>query len=145
MNRCRDLADATIGPRPNQGPGMRFDQLDRLIMRAACALLPCLPFSSGAGELPHHWRVEEAYFACAASHSLQGGIFGKGPVRRFGPRPGACAAAEWSRISLAEFKALATSWYGIDWQVDIGFFSREPASGASATGPAQASSQASRP
>ena len=82
---------------------------------------------SMAGEPPPHAMVERAYFECVESHSLQGGIFGKGPLRRFGPVPGDCSEAQWKRISREEFKSLATAWYGIDWTSEIPFFSHGPA------------------
>lgn len=66
--------------------------------------------------------IEEAYFECPKTRSLQGGIFGKGPLRRFGPVTGGCRAAEWKRISRVEFKAKAVGWYGVDWSREIPFF-----------------------
>ena len=85
-----------------------------------------------AGERPPHLMIEEAYFVCLPSHTLQGGIFGKGPIRKFGPQPGACAEIEWRRISREQFKDLAVQWYAVAWERDIPFFSRAsaPASGA---------------
>jgi hypothetical protein len=72
--------------------------------------------------------AEEAYFECPTSRSLQGGIFGKGPIRRFGPSPASCSGSEWQRISREDFKAKATQWYGKNWEVEIPFFKN--ASGA---------------
>jgi hypothetical protein len=83
--------------------------------------------------------IEQGYFVCAASRSLQGGLFGKGPLRRLGPQPGDCAATEWKRISRAEFKSLATSWYGTDWSADIWYFRHEPAASESDVGSAVSS------
>jgi hypothetical protein len=80
-----------------------------------------------AGELPPHQMIEEAYFSCSASRSLQGGIFGKGPLRKFGPQPGQCSANQWRRIKRSEFKALASKWHGVDWSKDIPFFREDRA------------------
>jgi hypothetical protein len=66
--------------------------------------------------------AEEAYFVCPASRTLQGGIFGKGPIRKFGAQPGDCHSREWLRISRQEFKAKASEWYGVNWERDIPFF-----------------------
>jgi len=81
--------------------------------------------SAAAGEPPLHGMIDHAYFVCPSSRSLQGGIFGKGPTRRFGPQPGECAKTEWVKIPRAKFKELAVKWYGIVWKDDIPFFSRE--------------------
>jgi hypothetical protein len=83
-------------------------------------LLP--PFVVHAGDPPPHKMIEEAYFACATSRTLQGGIFGKGPLRKFGPQPGACSTEQWRRISRDEFKSLASEWHKIDWSTDMPFF-----------------------
>jgi hypothetical protein len=80
---------------------------------------------AAAGESPARKMIEEAYFECAASRSLQGGIFGKGPLRKFGPQPGDCSSSQWKRISRAEFKVRASQWHGADWNADIPFFKDE--------------------
>jgi len=85
--------------------------------------------------------IELAYFECVESHSLQGGIFGKGPLRRFGPVPGDCAKAQWKRISRGEFKSLATAWYGVDWTSEAPFFSRGPDASRSDAGASAAISK----
>ena len=86
-------------------------------------LLPLVaPLLAVAAEPPPHNMIEEAYFLCSASRTLEGGIFGKGPLRKFGPQPGQCKAAEWRPITRTEFKALATQWYTVDWSRDIEFF-----------------------
>ena len=94
-------------------------------MRRLFLLVAFASASAFCGEAPPHLMIEEAYFACPASKSLQGGIFGKGPLRTFGSRPGACAKQEWQRVSREEFKALATRWHGVDWEREIPFFAAE--------------------
>jgi hypothetical protein len=71
--------------------------------------------------------IEQAYFKCSASRSLEGGIYGKGPFKRFGPIPASCASSEWVRITHAEFKALASAWYGEDWSNATPFWKRDDA------------------
>ena len=110
-------------------------------MRAVCTLFLCATLSALAGEPPPHGMIELAYFECVESHSLQGGIFGKGPLRRFGPVPGDCAKAQWKRISRGEFKSLATAWYGVDWTSEAPFFSRGPAASQSDAGASAAISK----
>jgi len=46
-------------------------------MRHVLALALIIPLVVAAGEPPPPQMIEEAYFACEASRSLQGGIFGK--------------------------------------------------------------------
>ena len=77
---------------------------------------------AATGSAPPAARAEEAYFVCASSRSLHGGIFGKGPIRRYGPRPGTCTTSEWKRVGREEFKATATQWHGVDWAKEIPFF-----------------------
>ena len=79
--------------------------------------------SALAGE-PRHQSIEEASFKCNASKNLEGGIHGKGPFMRFGPKAASCSSQEWQRITQAEFKALATEWHGKDWRADIPFWKR---------------------
>lgn len=81
---------------------------------------------------PPHKMIEQAYFKCEASKNLEGGIYGKGPFKRFGPEVSACLKQDWVRINLEEFKALATQWYGVSWDNEISWWNRE-----SKNGPAQ--------
>ena len=97
----------------------------RLGARPLIAFALLLPLVAHAGENPRHMAVEQAYFECTASRSLQGGIFGKGPLRTFGPQPGQCSADAWRRVDRATFKARAGEWYGVDWSKDIPFFSED--------------------
>ncbi|MDR2710029.1 MAG: hypothetical protein LBB65_01615, partial [Burkholderiales bacterium] len=49
-------------------------------------------------EPPPHLMIERAFFKCETSHSLEGGNFGKGPTKRFGPERPPCTSLEWKRI-----------------------------------------------
>ena len=91
-------------------------------MRPFRLLALAVPVIAVAAEPPPHKLIEESYFLCPASRTMQGGIFGKGPLRKHGPQPGQCKKAEWRSITRAEFKTLATQWYGVDWSRDIEFF-----------------------
>jgi len=91
-------------------------------MKLVLAAVLLAPLTAIAGEQPPHTAIEEAYFECTASQSLQGGIFGKGPLRKFGPQPGACSAKQWQRVSREQFKERATQWYGANWEAEIPFF-----------------------
>jgi hypothetical protein len=73
---------------------------------------------------PPHEKIDHAYFECAASRSLEGGIYGKGMVKRFGPHPAACESSDWVRITRSQFKDLATAWYGEDWEKESPWWRR---------------------
>ena len=79
----------------------------------------------GCASAPPHKMIEEAYFKCDASKTLEGGIYGKGPFMRFGPHPASCSTDEWVRLDRTEFKTLASSWYAKDWKNEIPFWSRD--------------------
>lgn len=87
--------------------------------------LACALAMAGEHEPPPHAMIELAYFKCEASRNLEGGIYGKGPFKRFGPERSSCSSSEWKRISRAEFKQLATEWHGQRWHNEIPFWSRE--------------------
>lgn len=70
---------------------------------------------------PSHVLMDHKYWACEESKSLEGGIYGKGPFKRFGP-PGACAEDKWQAVSQKDFKRLAVEWYGFDWSEEIPFW-----------------------
>lgn len=78
----------------------------------------------GCSSSPPHEAIDHAYFKCQASRNLEGGVYGKGPFRRFGPMDSACSSSEWEAITHDEFKRLATEWYGQEWSHEIPFWSR---------------------
>lgn len=73
---------------------------------------------AGEHEAPSHKMIEQAFSKCEASRSLEGGIYGKGPFKRFGPKESLCSENEWIRITQKEFKRLAIQWHGYDWSND---------------------------
>ena len=68
-----------------------------------------------AGEPPHA-PIEQAYFKCISSKNLEGGIYGKGPFKKFGPEDPLCSTSQWIKINKTEFKVLAEQWYSYDWK-----------------------------
>lgn|SRR5690554_6845927 len=66
---------------------------------------------------PAYALIIEKYYVCPNHKALYGGIFGKGPTKRFFPDKSRqwCWRWEWNEVSAAEFKSLATQWYGVDW------------------------------
>lgn len=84
----------------------------------------CLCASAGQHEEPPHKMIEQAYFKCAASKNIEGGNYGKGPFKRFGPKLSLCSKEEWVKISKEEFKTLAEKWYGFDWSKEIPYWAQ---------------------
>jgi hypothetical protein len=97
-------------------------------MRAFFTLLALTICGAGcaSSKQPKHMMIEQAYFKCNSSRSLQGGIYGKGPLAKFGPTPSSCSSSEWVRITRSEFKSLATEWYGKDWSQETTAFWKYP-------------------
>lgn len=63
-----------------------------------------------------------AYHACDKCGSLQGGIYNKGPFKRFpGPEKASCQH-EWREIVRDEFKELASQNHGVDWSQESAMF-----------------------
>jgi len=88
------------------------------------ALMFCLLCSSAHAAEPPHKAIEQAFFKCEAGRSLQGGIYGKGPFKRFGPEPSQCSEAQWVRISKEEFRSLASEWHSQNWGKEIEWWQR---------------------
>lgn len=74
---------------------------------------------------PNHNAIEMKFFKCVKSKDLRGGIYGKGPFKKFGPPKSECSVDEWVEITKDEFKSLATKWYQYDWSNEIPYW-REP-------------------
>lgn len=70
---------------------------------------------------PEHALMDHRYWACEQSKSLEGGIYGKGPFKKFGPT-GVCSQEEWRAVSQEEFRRLASEWYRFDWSEEIPFW-----------------------
>ncbi len=66
---------------------------------------------------PAYALIIEKYYVCRKHKMLYGGIFGKGPTRKYSKNGGKtwCWRSEWEEIDRKTFKKLATEWYGINW------------------------------
>ena len=74
---------------------------------------------------PEHKMIEMAFFKCEKCHSLEGGIYGKGPIKSLhSPEAKACVH-DWRPIARVEFKKLGTEWKGVDWTKEIPFWNLE--------------------
>jgi hypothetical protein len=66
--------------------------------------------------------ITHEYFACEKCGSLDGGIYGKGPVKHFRTKTGHWCVHDWRLIDRAEFKRQATEVFGVDWSKEIPFW-----------------------
>jgi len=92
------------------------------IMVILLTLLFSLMGPRSRGAEPDHKMIDYRFFKCEKTRDLRGGIYGKGPFKRFGPEESKCKKTEWVEINREEFKSLATEWYGYDWSQEIPFW-----------------------
>ena len=71
---------------------------------------------------PEHKMIEMAFFKCEKCRSLEGGIYDKGPFKSLRTPEAKECVHDWRSISMTEFKALGTTWRGIDWTKEIPFW-----------------------
>lgn len=74
---------------------------------------------------PAHRRVEMAFFMCGQCRSLEGGAYGRTPVKRFRGHKAAKCAHTWRRVTQSEFESLATRWYGFNWSAETTYWTGE--------------------
>ena len=74
---------------------------------------------------PKTKMIEEAFFSCSKCGSLRGGIFGKGPTKRFQAATASHCVHDWQRVSHDEFKVLATQRFGVEWSKEIPYWSQQ--------------------
>ncbi len=74
---------------------------------------------------PSYGLIEQKYYVCRVQKALNGGIFGKGPLKAYYKDQEWCWRKDWEEIERDEFKALATKWYGVDWSVEIDYWNRD--------------------
>lgn len=76
---------------------------------------------------PAHGLIIEKYYVCNKNRILHGGIFGKGPTRKFSEdnEKSWCWRSEWEEISREKFKELATEWYGVDWSKETPYWKND--------------------
>lgn len=66
--------------------------------------------------------IDQTYFTCGKCHALEGGIYGKGPTKRYRTAKSRWCVHKWRRISKAEFRELAAKYYGEDWSKHDGYW-----------------------
>lgn len=73
---------------------------------------------------PAYTQIVEKYYVCKKHRILHGGIFGKGPTRKYFKSNGRewCWKWEWEEIDRKTFKGLATDWYGVDWSKEVPYW-----------------------
>lgn len=88
-----------------------------LVLALVAMVVLALFLWSSLKQPPAHALIVEKYYVCQTHQALHGGIFGKGPTKRFFPPDGRqwCWRWEWKEIGKEEFKLLASKWYGADW------------------------------
>ena len=81
---------------------------------------------------PKTMMIEQAFFACSKCGSLDGGVYGKGPVKSFWTKAASHCIHDWQPISKGEFEFLATERFGVDWSKEIPYWSERTAAKTSA-------------
>ncbi|MCX6928758.1 MAG: hypothetical protein NT154_36930 [Verrucomicrobia bacterium] len=84
--------------------------------------------ASRCDQPPKTKMIEQAFFSCSKCGSLRGGVFGKGPTKRFQAATASHCVHDWQPVSYDEFKALATQRFGVDWSKEIPYWSRQTSS-----------------
>lgn len=74
---------------------------------------------------PKTKMIEQAFFSCSKCGSLRGGVFGKGPTKRFQAATASHCVHDWQQVSYEEFKTLATQRFGVDWLKEIPYWSQQ--------------------
>jgi len=72
---------------------------------------------------PDTMMIEQAFFTCSKCGSLRGGVFGKGPTKRFQAATASRCVHDWQQVSKGEFQALASERFGVDWSKEIPYWS----------------------
>lgn len=91
----------------------------------------CIPLASCIRDRPpeRDGYIVHAYHYCPKCGSLQGGIYEKGPFRKFpGPNKEQCVH-EWQEITREHFMEMATTEYGKDWSKEPARFWNPPEAG----------------
>jgi hypothetical protein len=69
--------------------------------------------------------IAEEYYVCAKCGSLDGGIYGKGPLAHFRSAGAATCRHQWMQITFADFKRQAQTRFPVQW-ADAPHFLRQP-------------------
>jgi hypothetical protein len=98
--------------------------MKRLIMIAlACLAAGCA--GCRTDRPPDHKMIEMAFFKCEKCHSLEGGIYGKGPFKSLRSPEAKTCVHDWQAIDMAQFKELGSEWRGADWTKEIPFWNSD--------------------
>jgi hypothetical protein len=81
------------------------------------------------GPYPAFPPIAREYHACDKCGSLDGGVYGKGPHKRFRTGAGGWCVHDWRPIDRAEFKRQAAEKFGVDWSQEIPFWSEDQPAG----------------
>jgi len=65
------------------------------------------------------------YYICEKCQSIEGGIYGKGPIKVLHNKKSNWCIHKWEEINKKEFKELATKWFKIDWGKEIPFWNSD--------------------
>lgn len=96
----------------------------RVLLIAGCLLVVGLAFVlyRRVDRGPHDGPfppIAHEYHVCDKCGSLDGGVYGKGPHKRFRTDAGGWCAHDWRPIDRAEFKQQAAERFGVDWSLTI--------------------------
>ena len=65
------------------------------------------------------------YYKCEKCQSLEGGIYGKGPMKILHSKKSNWCIHKWKEINIKEFNELGTDWFKIDWSKEIPFWNSD--------------------
>ena len=68
------------------------------------------------------YLVGVAYHHCPKCHSLNGGIYGKGPNKQFDGVEKRKCRHEWEEVTKERFMELATEFHNVDWAKETAIF-----------------------
>lgn len=66
--------------------------------------------------------IEQAYFKCEKCRSIEGGIYGKGPLIELHSDDARSCVHGWRRIPKSEFRQPGEQWHQADWSDAIDFW-----------------------
>jgi hypothetical protein len=102
-----------------------MNAIERAILLAAITAVVALCVGCRPDRPPSHRSVECAFFYCAKCDSLDGGIYGKGPVKSLRSATAERCRHEWGRLSREQFKELSKDNFGIDWSKESPWWSSQ--------------------
>jgi hypothetical protein len=98
--------------------------MTRRALIAVAALVGCAGMGCAGryDRSPSKGAIYEGYHTCPKCDSLEGGIFGKGPIREFRSEAAERCIHDWQMVSRLRFQSLATEQFGKDWSSEIPFW-----------------------